>query len=56
MDQRIKTLVDDYMSAGTHILSWDGTNESGEAVSSGIYFYRVVAQDNIVTRKMILMK
>lgn len=56
MGQKVKTLVDDYMSAGTHTIRWDGTNEYGSAVSSGIYFYRVVAGDNVVTKKMMLVK
>ncbi len=44
------------MNAGVHIIRWDGTNDRGEVVSSGIYLYRVVAEGNVVTRKMILMK
>ena len=54
--QKVKTLVDDYMSAGTHILTWDGTNENSNVVSSGIYFYKVVAGNIVTTKKMILMK
>ncbi|MGB2696778.1 MAG: S8 family serine peptidase, partial [Candidatus Zixiibacteriota bacterium] len=56
MGQKVRTLADDYFHAGTHTIRWDGTNESGETVSSGIYFYRVVAADKIITKKMILMK
>jgi PKD repeat protein len=54
--QKVKTLVNDYMNAGTYTITWDGTNEYGNVVSSGIYFYRLVAGDNVVTKKMILMK
>jgi len=54
--QKVKTLADDYMNAGTHTLTWDGTNEVGQVVSSGIYFYRLVAGENLVTKKMMLMK
>ena len=54
--QKVKTLINDYMSAGTHILTWDGTNENGNVVSSGIYFYKVVAGNIVTTKKMILMK
>jgi hypothetical protein len=54
--QRVKTLGDDYMDAGVHTFTWDGTNEKGEAVSSGVYLYRVVTEGNVVTKKMILMK
>lgn len=54
--QMVKTLVNDHMSAGTHTITWDGTNENGNVVSSGIYFYKVVAGDIVTTKKMILMK
>jgi hypothetical protein len=54
--QKVKTLVDDQMNAGTHTITWDGTNQSGNVVSSGIYFYKVVAGDIVTTKKMILMK
>ncbi len=54
--QKVKTLVNDYMSAGTHTITWDGTNENGNVVSSGIYFYKVVAGNIVTTKKMILMK
>jgi len=56
LGQKVKTLVDDEMNAGTHTITWDGTNEYGQVVSSGIYFYRLVAGENMVTKKMILMK
>jgi subtilisin family serine protease len=52
--QRIKTLVDGLMPAGSRTLTWDGTDESGGEAPKGIYFYRVLAGDEIVTRKMIL--
>ena len=54
--QKVKTLVDGYMNAGVHMIRWDGTNDRGEVVSSGVYLYRVVAEGNAVTKKMILMK
>lgn len=54
--QKVKTLVDGYMNAGVHIIRWDGTNDRGEVVSSGIYFYRVVAEGNAVTKKMVVMR
>jgi hypothetical protein len=56
LGQKVKTLVDEYKSVGTYTITWDGTNEYGHVVSSGIYFYRLVAGENMVTKKMILMK
>jgi hypothetical protein len=54
--QKVKTLADEVMSAGVHTLVWDGTNDRGEALSSGVYFYRVVAGDKMVAKKMTLLK
>ena len=56
MGQKVKVLVDDFMTAGIHTINWDGTNKSGQTVSSGVYFYRVVTQKNVVSKKMVLMK
>jgi len=56
MGQKVKTLIDDDLKAGIHMISWDGTNQSWQNVSSGVYLYRIVTQENIVTKKMILMK
>jgi len=54
--QRVKTLVNQRETAGHKKVIWDGKNERGEAVSSGIYFYRLEADNFTQTRKMILMK
>jgi hypothetical protein len=54
--QVVRTLVDAVLPAGSHTVTWDGTNGSGEALSSGVYLYRVVAGDETVSRKMTLLK
>ena len=55
--QKIKTLVDKKLSAGTHQIVWDGTDYSGNAVSGGIYFYKIECGDKYTGfKKMILMK
>ncbi len=43
-------------SAGTHSISWDGVDENGLTVSSGMYYYRIVAGDFVASKKMILLK
>ena len=54
--QRVTTLTDEVIGAGTHVIRWDGTNSAGDPVASGIYFYRVVADDRMVTKKMVLTR
>jgi hypothetical protein len=54
--RRIRTLVDTPQAAGTHTVTWNGTNDRGAAVSSGIYFYRLTAGGFAETRKMVLLK
>jgi subtilisin family serine protease len=53
--QLVKSFEDRY-EAGVHTIVWDGTNTKGEAVSSGIYFYKLVAGDYSCTKKMVLVK
>ena len=54
--QRVRTLVEDNLSAGITSLTWDGTSDAGAPVSNGVYFYRVVTGANTVTSKIMLMK
>ncbi len=56
LGQKVRTLVDREESAGTYSIAWDGTSSTGEAVSTGIYFYRFQADDHVETRKMLLLK
>ncbi|HNX01286.1 MAG TPA: FlgD immunoglobulin-like domain containing protein, partial [Candidatus Cloacimonadota bacterium] len=54
--QKVRTLQHGYTNAGTFKFVWDGLNENGGKVSSGVYFYRLdTAKDHLV-RKMVLMK
>jgi hypothetical protein len=52
----IKTLVDEVKGAGHHFVQWNGKNESGERVSSGIYLMRLDSGNTNCVRKMILVK
>jgi len=54
--QRIRILMDRYCTAGAYTVEWDGKSESGQAVASGIYFYRLTSDEYSRTRKMMLMK
>lgn len=56
LGREIKTLVSEELSPGSYKVEWDGTNQSGQRVSSGIYFYRLVSGEFSQIRKMILMR
>lgn len=52
----IKILIDGTPPAGEHITVWDGTDEDGSRVSSGVYFYRTYADGFVNSKKTLLMK
>ena len=54
--QKVRTLVDEEMLPGRYVADWDSRDEQGNAVSSGIYFYRMQADDFSDMRKMLLVK
>ncbi len=54
--QKVKQLVSDELTIGQHSVVWDGKDESGKGVSSGIYFYKLRAGTYTSTKKMILLK
>ena len=56
LGQKVKTLVSEKLPAGEHRLVWDGTNDAGDILSSGIYFYRLTTSEGRLSRKMILIK
>ncbi|MFC1614454.1 FlgD immunoglobulin-like domain containing protein, partial [Gemmatimonadota bacterium] len=52
----VNTLVNDKRQSGTYSVFWDGTDDLGRQVPSGVYFYRMQAGNFIQTRKMVLLK
>ena len=56
LGSRIRTLENEVQAPGRHRLEWDGRNDSGDTVSSGVYFYVLVADDNYAIKKMLLLK
>ena len=56
LGRRVNTLAEGGFAAGDHEVTWDGRNSRGEAVASGVYFYRLQTDDGSLTRKMMLMK
>jgi len=56
MGQKIRTLLKNKLGAGNHFVRWNGKDNKGNMVSSGIYFYRLEWGNCIETKKMILMR
>jgi hypothetical protein len=58
LGQVVKTLVDNqFQNAGRYTLQWDATNNSGQPLSSGVYFYRILAGGEFQShKKMLLLK
>lgn len=56
LGQKVKTLVNEMMDAGSYTADWDGSSEGGSSVSSGVYFYKMVAGDYVSTKKMMMLK
>jgi len=57
LGQRIRTLIDGRYQAGVHTYSWDGTDNSGSKVPTGIYFYRLTESGKpLNTKKMIVLQ
>ncbi len=56
LGQKITTLVDKAKAPGTYTVQWDGRDEAGSTVASGIYFYRLSRGDQTESKKMMLLK
>jgi hypothetical protein len=54
--QKVKTLHNGVSTQGNHTLIWNGRDDNGISVSSGIYFYQLKAQGDTITKKMIMVK
>jgi hypothetical protein len=56
LGRKVKTLIDEERRAGQHRVTWAGTNDLGQSVSSGVYFYQLKSGDLMKIRKMILVR
>lgn len=52
----MKTLVDEEQAPGYYSVVWDGKDQSGGEVGTGIYFYRLSAGEFTAVKKMILLR
>jgi predicted CXXCH cytochrome family protein len=56
LGRRVRTLVNEDHAPGNYVARWDGTDQNGLAVSSGIYLYKIQAGSFAMTKKMMLLK
>ena len=54
--QKVATLLDDTRAAGTYTVRWDGRDDAGQTLASGMYLYRVRAETQAITRKLLILR
>jgi hypothetical protein len=54
--QLVRTLANSVKDAGSYTVTWDGKNDRGGAVASGIYFYKMETKDFSQTKKMVMLR
>jgi len=54
--RRVRTLVDAHRSAGDHVDRWNGTDDTGAALASGVYFYHVETGSRSANGKLLLIR
>ena len=52
----VRTLVDGTRAAGRHSVDWDGADDAGRRVASGVYFYRLSAGERVAERKLLMLR
>lgn len=56
LGQAVRTLVDEHKVAGYYAVNWDGRNNRGVPVTTGVYYYKITAGSFSASKKMLLMK
>lgn len=56
LGQKVKTLLNKQITLGIHKVNWNGLNDEGEQLSSGMYFYQITAGDFQTVKKLVLLK
>jgi flagellar hook assembly protein FlgD len=52
----VRTLLSEPMTFGTHTVIWEGGDNHGNRVATGVYYYRIVAGSFTATKSMVLVK
>ncbi|HPG37807.1 MAG TPA: CotH kinase family protein [bacterium] len=56
LGQKVKTLVQSSLAAGKHRIVWNGINDSGKAITAGIYTYRIHSDSGVLYKKMVFVE
>jgi flagellar hook assembly protein FlgD len=56
LGEKVRTLVAEEMDPGIHAVIWDGKDETGGLVASGIYFYRFETSTYAATKKLVMLR
>ena len=56
LGQQVRTLVNRHTTAGHHTVTWNGRDDRGNAVASGVYLYRLVTGDKVMVKRMTLVR
>lgn len=56
LGEKVATIVDEIKEAGSHAVSWNGRNEKGRLLSSGIYIYTLATDSFVQSRRLLLLK
>jgi len=54
--RRVATIIDQRLPAGPREIKWDGRDDLGRVLPAGVYFYRLVVGDHVLTRRMVLIR
>ena len=54
--QQVATLAEGHREAGAYAVNWDGRDERGKEMASGIYLYRLQAGEQVETHKLVLVR
>ena len=56
LGRKIRTLLSETKAAGSYNVTWNGKNNQGQPLASGLYFYKLQAGEFSATKKMMLLK
>ncbi|MGH7494363.1 MAG: S8 family serine peptidase [bacterium] len=56
LGRRVRTLIADHAAMGQYQMYWDGRNDQGQLLSSGVYMYKMRAGDFLASKKMVLLR